>query len=177
MFKFSEKKAQKALIAEAEVEIAQAEQKLIEAKTEHDAAVGAVDKEKQSYQKSQITAVKKAFPLPKEPKKTEVILREEEATKKEKERKRKEAEEKARWERMTPQEKEKEKEKQKIKKRILASLEYGRKYRCAEIKALIPELAEPAGTVRTMRLCCDLLDEGLLEKTIINNVIYFSLAE
>ena len=53
----------------------------------------------------------------------------------------------------------------------------GKWYRCAEIKAKIPELANGEGTQRTARLCNDLEKEGVLVKTIEKRVVYFALAE
>lgn len=64
-----------------------------------------------------------------------------------------------------------------IKSAIVGSLESGKAYRCAEIKAMIPALAEGEGTQRTARLCNDLVSEGLLTKTIDKKVVYFALAE
>ena len=64
-----------------------------------------------------------------------------------------------------------------IKSAIVASLESGKAYRCAEIKAMIPALAEGEGTQRTARLCNDLVSEGLLTKTVDKKVVYFALAE
>lgn len=64
-----------------------------------------------------------------------------------------------------------------IKSAIVASLESGKAYRCAEIKAMIPALAEGEGTQRTARLCNDLMSEGLLVKSIDKKVVYFALAE
>lgn len=64
-----------------------------------------------------------------------------------------------------------------IKSAIVASLESGKAYRCAEIKAMIPALAEGEGTQRTARLCNDLVSEGLLVKSIDKKVVYFALAE
>ena len=64
-----------------------------------------------------------------------------------------------------------------IKAQIVASLESGKAYRCTEIKALIPALAQGEGTQRTARLCNDLVAEGLLVKTIDKKVVYFALAE
>lgn len=64
-----------------------------------------------------------------------------------------------------------------IKTAIVAALEAGRFYRCAEIKALIPALDEGEGTQRTARLCNDLVAEGLLRKAVDKKVVYFALAE
>ena len=64
-----------------------------------------------------------------------------------------------------------------IKSAIVASLESGKAYRCAEIKAMIPALAEGEGTQRTARLCNDLVSEGLLLKSVDKKVVYFALAE
>lgn len=64
-----------------------------------------------------------------------------------------------------------------IKSAIVASLESGKAYRCAEIKAMIPALAEGEGTQRTARLCNDLVSEGLLVKSVDKKVVYFALAE
>ena len=64
-----------------------------------------------------------------------------------------------------------------IKSAIVKSLESGKAYRCAEIKAMIPALAEGEGTQRTARLCNDLVSEGLLVKSIDKKVVYFALAE
>ena len=64
-----------------------------------------------------------------------------------------------------------------IKAEIVASLESGKAYRCAEIKAMIPALAEGEGTQRTARLCNDLVSEGLLVKSVDKKVVYFALAE
>ena len=64
-----------------------------------------------------------------------------------------------------------------IKAAIVATLESGKRYRCAEIKALVPTLAEGEGTQRTARLCNDLVAEGLLTKSIDKKVVYFALAE
>ncbi len=63
-----------------------------------------------------------------------------------------------------------------IKTEIVASLEDGKMYRCAEIKALIPALANGEGTQRTARLCNDLVVEGKLVKSIDKKVVYFALA-
>ena len=64
-----------------------------------------------------------------------------------------------------------------IKKAIADSLKAGKWYRCAEIKALIPALAEGEGTQRTARLCNDLVSDGSLVKTVDKKVVYFALAE
>ena len=64
-----------------------------------------------------------------------------------------------------------------IKAKIVSVMETGKRYRCAEIKALIPALAEGEGTQRTARLCNDLVSEGLLVKSIDKKVVYFKLAE
>lgn len=64
-----------------------------------------------------------------------------------------------------------------IKSAIVANLESGKAYRCAEIKAMIPALAEGEGTQRTARLCNDLVSEGLLVKSVDKKVVYFALAE
>ena len=64
-----------------------------------------------------------------------------------------------------------------IKSTIVASLEKGKWYRCSEIQALVPSLAEGVGTQRTARLCNDLVAEGLLVKQIDKKVVYFALAE
>ena len=64
-----------------------------------------------------------------------------------------------------------------IKSAIVESLESGKAYRCAEIKAMIPALAEGEGTQRTARLCNDLVSEGQLVKSIDKKVVYFALAE
>jgi len=64
-----------------------------------------------------------------------------------------------------------------IKSAIITSMEKGKMYRCAEIKAMIPELAKGEGTQRTARLCNDLKEEGLLVKTVDKKVVYFALAE
>lgn len=64
-----------------------------------------------------------------------------------------------------------------IKSAIADSLKAGKWYRCAEIKALIPSLAEGEGTQRTARLCNDLVGEGVLAKTVDKKVVYFALAE
>lgn len=64
-----------------------------------------------------------------------------------------------------------------IKSQIVATLESGKRYRCAEIKAMIPALAEGEGTQRTARLCNDLVEEKLLVKSIDKKVVYFALAE
>ena len=64
-----------------------------------------------------------------------------------------------------------------IKKAIAKSLLLNKWYRCAEIKELIPALAEGEGTQRTARLCNDLVNEGVLVKTIEKRVVYFALAE
>lgn len=64
-----------------------------------------------------------------------------------------------------------------IKKAIASTLLSGKWYRCAEIKQMIPALAEGEGTQRTARLCNDLEKEGVLVKTIEKRVVYFALAE
>ena len=64
-----------------------------------------------------------------------------------------------------------------IKKQITAVMEAGKAYRCAEIKALIPALADGEGTQRTARLCNDLVEEGKLVKSLDKKVVYFALAE
>lgn len=64
-----------------------------------------------------------------------------------------------------------------IKDAIAKALVLGKWYRCAEIKALVPALAEGEGTQRTARLCNDLVDEGILVKTVEKRVVYFALAE
>jgi len=64
-----------------------------------------------------------------------------------------------------------------IKKAIASTLLSGKWYRCAEIKAMIPALAEGEGTQRTARLCNDLEKEGVLVKTVEKRVVYFALAE
>jgi hypothetical protein len=64
-----------------------------------------------------------------------------------------------------------------IKTAIVSSMEHGRLYRCAEIKAMIPALAEGEGTQRTARLCNDLEKEKLLTKKVEKKVVYFALAE
>ena len=64
-----------------------------------------------------------------------------------------------------------------IKKEIAGAMLLNKWYRCAEIKALIPALAEGEGTQRTARLCNDLVNEGVLIKTIEKRVVYFALAE
>ena len=64
-----------------------------------------------------------------------------------------------------------------IKAEIVATLEKGKAYRCAEIKALIPSLANGEGTQRTARLCNDLVSDGALSKSIDKKVVYFALAE
>ena len=47
-------------------------------------------------------------------------------------------------------------ENDKIKKAILEAMLVGKWYRCAEIKAKVPALADGEGTQRTARLCNDL---------------------
>jgi hypothetical protein len=64
-----------------------------------------------------------------------------------------------------------------IKAEIVNSLEKGKLYRCAEIKAMIDALAQGEGTQRTARLCNDLVSDGALVKTIDKKVVYFALAE
>ena len=64
-----------------------------------------------------------------------------------------------------------------IKSAIVASLEKGKFYRCAEIQAMNEILASATGTQRTARLCNDLVSEGLLVKSIDKKVVYFALAE
>jgi len=64
-----------------------------------------------------------------------------------------------------------------IKSAIVASMMKGTKYRCAEIKSMIPALAQGEGTQRTARLCNDLVFDGLLVKSIDKKVVYFALAE
>ena len=64
-----------------------------------------------------------------------------------------------------------------IKAEVVETLEKGKVYRCSEVQALIPALAEGVGTQRTARLCNDLVSEGLLIKNIDKKVVYFALAE
>ena len=64
-----------------------------------------------------------------------------------------------------------------IKDAIVKALVLGKWYRCAEIKALVPALAEGEGTQRTARLCNDLEKDGVLVKTVEKRVVYFALAE
>ena len=64
-----------------------------------------------------------------------------------------------------------------IKDAIVKAMVLGKWYRCAEIKALVPSLAEGEGTQRTARLCNDLEKEGILVKTVEKRVVYFALAE
>ena len=64
-----------------------------------------------------------------------------------------------------------------IKSEILVSMEKGKMYRCAEVKAMIDALAKGEGTQRTARLCNDLVTEGKLVKSIDKKVVYFALAE
>ena len=64
-----------------------------------------------------------------------------------------------------------------IKLAIVAALESGKWYRCAEIKALVNALASGEGTQCTARLCNDLVSEGSLAKTVDKKVVYFALAE
>jgi len=63
-----------------------------------------------------------------------------------------------------------------IKDTIMCTLEIGKLYRCAEIKALVPALAEGEGTQRTARLCNDLAEAGMLRKVVDKKVVYFGLA-
>ena len=62
-----------------------------------------------------------------------------------------------------------------IKDAIMCTLELGKLYRCAEIKAMVPALAEGEGTQRTARLCNDLTEAGLLRKVVDKKVVYFGL--
>ena len=64
-----------------------------------------------------------------------------------------------------------------IKAEIVKVMESGKWYRCAEVKSLIPALAEGEGTQRTARLCNDLVDDKALVKTTDEKVVYFALAE
>ena len=64
-----------------------------------------------------------------------------------------------------------------IKLSIVAAMQPDKWYRCAEIKAFIPALAEGEGTQRTARLCNDLVQEGSLQKAVDKKVVYFALAE
>lgn len=64
-----------------------------------------------------------------------------------------------------------------IKAEIASVMEPNRWYRCAEIKALIPELASGEGTQRTARLCNDLVADAKLVKMVDKKVVYFALAE
>jgi hypothetical protein len=68
-------------------------------------------------------------------------------------------------------------ENDKIKKEIVTSMLSGKWYRCAEIKQMVPALADGEGTQRTARLCNDLEKDGVLVKTIEKRVVYFALAE
>ena len=153
-FKFSEKKEQKKLIAEAEMEIAKASQKIDDAKKAHTQSLAEINKQLESFVAAQKTDIENRFPLPKEPQKPASVLRGENE----------------------------ERESQKSnaineKSGIINALEYGKWYRCAEIKALVPALAKGEGTLQTARLCNDLVSEGLLQKTIDKKVIYFALAD
>ena len=62
-----------------------------------------------------------------------------------------------------------------IMERIIKTLEPNRWYRCAEIKALVPQLSEEEGTQHTARLCNDLSEKGSLEKMIDKKVVYFKV--
>ena len=64
-----------------------------------------------------------------------------------------------------------------IKAEIVNAMTVDKWYRCAEIKALIPELAKGEGTQRVARLCNDLEKEGLLTKMVDKKVVYFALAK
>lgn len=64
-----------------------------------------------------------------------------------------------------------------IKALIANTLKPDQWYRCAEIKALIPALANGEGTQRTARLCNDMVEDKILQKTVDKKVVYFALAE
>ena len=66
-----------------------------------------------------------------------------------------------------------------IKSDIVAKMEFGRWYRCAEIQAMNETLAAGVGTKRTSRLCNDMasVSDGRLRKKIEKKVVYFALAE
>ena len=81
IFKFSEKKEQKALIAETEAEIEKAENALAVAKEAYEASLADMPEELDRYESAQTDDVEMRFPFPKEPLKPAVILREEEAKK------------------------------------------------------------------------------------------------
>ena len=69
MFKFSEKKTQKALIEEAEAEIGKAEQALVDAEKANTAALAVMEELLDQYVETQVKDVERRFPLPIEPKK------------------------------------------------------------------------------------------------------------
>ena len=166
VFKFGEKKAQRALIAEAEAEIAAAEQAKEAAAAAHTQAIAGMADEMENYVASQTKAVEKQFPIPAEPKKPKVILEEERM-----------AEEKRKEEELAAQKKAKATEDENLTRTIPAVMEYGKYYRLSEIKALIPELAGEVGTQHTAALCRKLEAEGILEKFVDNRIIYYSLAD
>ena len=86
MFKFSEKKEQKALIAEAEREIEKAEKALAVAKDAYESFLAGMPEELDRYESAQTDDVETRFPLPKKPLKPAVVLREEQNAKLQKER-------------------------------------------------------------------------------------------
>ena len=68
-----------------------------------------------------------------------------------------------------------EKENQIITEEIVKAMNPDYWYRCAEIKALVPQLSEEEGTQHTARLCNDLSEKGSLEKMIDKKVVYFKV--
>lgn len=77
VFKFTEKKEQNALIAEAEAEITEARKTKEAAQKKYTEAIADMDAVLDRYVADQSPAVEKAYPMPAEPEKPEVILEEE----------------------------------------------------------------------------------------------------
>ena len=70
---------------------------------------------------------------------------------------------------------EKEKADQALQKKILLAMREEKQYTLNEIKALIPELVEESGNQHVAVLCKKMQSEGLLELTIENRILYYSL--
>ena len=153
-FKFSEKKTQKNLIAEAEAVIEQAKGLLSDAERELELSMENLPEELDRFKDTESRTVDSLYPLPPAPEKPPVV----------KEREAREERKKAETKRLAAK-LAKEKKDNAIYISILKAMNGYREYRHTEIKAMVPELAGDSGTSRTDALCRRLLIDGFLNRS------------
>ena len=154
VFKLNEKKAQKAIIAEAQAMIEQADADAAAAENRAKEFKITLPEILDKYIKTTVGSVNARFPLPEKP---EIVKKFEEAEA---------AEAKKRKE-------EKIRERENLISSVLRNMERGKWYNCSEIKKLVPELRSLSGTMETSEICNALVREKKLERTVDHRIVYF----